>query len=165
VISICRALRRASSRCWALALPKCRCKFSPRAVAAVLHAIAITIGITFAGIIAVAARDDGRYADSPLRDWFNGLSSGIGLCCSFADGVTVEEPDWQTQGGLYLVRVCRKQPQPPETWTSCADKVWLPVPDRALVKEPNRYGPAVVWPELNADHQTRIRCFLPGSGV
>ena len=30
--------------------------------------------------------DDGRYANSPLKEWFNRLASGKGLCCSFADG-------------------------------------------------------------------------------
>ena len=108
-----------------------------------LHVLAIVIGIILTGIIAAAARDDGRYAASPLREWFNSLQSQQGLCCSIADGITVEEPDWQTQGGLYLVRVCRTEPQAPETWTSCADKVWLPVPDNALVKVPNKFGPAL----------------------
>jgi hypothetical protein len=43
----------------------------------------------------VLARDDGRYANSPLKEWFNSLASGKTLCCSFADGYVVEDPDWQ----------------------------------------------------------------------
>jgi len=39
------------------------------------------------------ARDDGRYANSPLKQWFDRLASGKGLCCSFADGVSVEDID------------------------------------------------------------------------
>src|SRR5690348_6127775 len=35
------------------------------------------------------ARDDGRFANSPLKPWFDRLASGKGLCCSFADGATV----------------------------------------------------------------------------
>jgi hypothetical protein len=35
------------------------------------------------------ARDDGRFANSPLKTWFDRLASGKGLCCSFADGATV----------------------------------------------------------------------------
>ena len=27
------------------------------------------------------ARDDGRFADSPLKPWFDHLASGKGLCC------------------------------------------------------------------------------------
>ena len=38
------------------------------------------------GIVALV-RDDGRYANSPLKFWFDRLASGNGLCCSFADAV------------------------------------------------------------------------------
>ena len=31
-------------------------------------------------------RDDGRYADSPLKPWFDSLRSHLGPCCSDADG-------------------------------------------------------------------------------
>ena len=47
------------------------------------------------------ARDDGRFANSPLKPWFDRLASGKGLCCSFADGVSVEDVDWDTQDGQY----------------------------------------------------------------
>ena len=43
------------------------------------------------------ARDDGRFANSPLKGWFDRLASGKGLCCSFADGVSVEDSDGATQ--------------------------------------------------------------------
>ena len=37
-----------------------------------------------------SARDpDGRYANSPLKQWFDQLASGKGMCCSFADGFSV----------------------------------------------------------------------------
>jgi hypothetical protein len=32
------------------------------------------------------ARDDGRYANSPLKPWFDSLKSQKGFCCSEADG-------------------------------------------------------------------------------
>ncbi len=98
----------------------------------------------------VTARDDGRYANSPLKAWFDQLASGKGLCCSFADGVSVEDVDWDTQNGRYRVRI---QGQ------------WLVVPDAAVVTEPNRFGPAVVWPYQDIDGATQIRCFLPGAGA
>ena len=41
--------------------------------------------------IVTLARDDGRYANSPLKSWFDQLASGKGLCCSFADGFKVDE--------------------------------------------------------------------------
>ncbi len=98
----------------------------------------------------VSARDDGRYANSPLKTWFDQLASGKGLCCSFADGVSVQDVDWETQDGKYRVRI---QGQ------------WIVVPEAALVTEPNRFGPAVVWPYQDASGATQIRCFLPGAGA
>lgn len=98
----------------------------------------------------VAARDDGRFANSPLKPWFDQLASGKGLCCSFADGVSVENVDWDTQNGKYRVRLKGQ---------------WFIVPDAALVMEPNKFGPAVVWPYQDANGTTQIRCFLPGAGA
>ena len=98
----------------------------------------------------VAARDDGRYANEPLHAWFDQLASGKGLCCSFADGFSVQDVDWDTQDGRYRVRLQGE---------------WVVVPDTAVVSEPNRFGPAVVWPYLDAMGATQIRCFMPGAGV
>ncbi|HYS87565.1 MAG TPA: hypothetical protein VEN78_21565, partial [Bradyrhizobium sp.] len=38
------------------------------------------------------ARDDGRYAGSPLKPWFDTLKSSKGLCCSDADGFAISDP-------------------------------------------------------------------------
>jgi hypothetical protein len=100
--------------------------------------------------IVTLVRDDGRYANSPLKSWFDQLASGRGLCCSFADGFRVEDVDWDTQDGHYRVRLSGE---------------WIVVPDNAVVTEPNKFGPAVVWPYMSSDGQTQIRCFLPGSGA
>jgi hypothetical protein len=96
------------------------------------------------------ARDDGRLADSPLKPWFDRLASGKGLCCSFADGFSVQDVDWDTQDGHYRVRIYGQ---------------WFVVPDAAVVTEPNRFGPAVVWPYRDRDGTTQIRCFMPGAGT
>jgi hypothetical protein len=101
------------------------------------------------------ARDDGRYTDSKLKSWFDHLASGKGLCCSVADGVTVEDVDWDTgsdhksiaEGGHYRVRL---------------DGQWLDVPDAAVITEPNKAGVAIVWPFKDANGITQIRCFIPG---
>ena len=98
----------------------------------------------------VSARDDGRYANEPLHAWFDQLASGKGLCCSFADGFKVENVDWDVQDGRYRVRLHGE---------------WITVPENALVTEPNKYGPAVVWPYMDANGATQIRCFLPGAGA
>jgi hypothetical protein len=96
------------------------------------------------------ARDDGRFADSPLKPWFDRLASGKGLCCSFADGFRVQDVDWDTQDEHYRVRIYGQ---------------WVVVPDAAVVTEPNRFGPAVVWPYRDIDGTTQIRCFMPGAGT
>jgi hypothetical protein len=101
------------------------------------------------GIVALV-RDDGRYANSPLKSWFDRLASGKGLCCSFADGLRVDDVDWDTEEGHYRVRLYGE---------------WIVVPDNAVVSEPNKFGPAVVWPYMGTDGQTQIRCFLPGAGA
>ena len=98
----------------------------------------------------VSARDDGRYANSPLKAWFDQLASKKGLCCSFADGVSVEDVDWDSRNGSYRVRLHGQ---------------WITVPDSAVVTEPNRFGPAVVWPYQDSDGVTQIRCFMPGAGA
>ena len=101
---------------------------------------------------------DGHYAQAnpELHAWFNKLASGKGLCCSFADGVSVEDVDWdtggdnkatQSEGGHYRVRL---------------NGQWIDVPDAAVVTEPNKFGPAVVWPYQDNDGKTQIRCFMPG---
>lgn len=97
------------------------------------------------------ARDDGRFANSPLKAWFDQLASGKGLCCSFADGVSVQDVDWDTtQDGRYRVRL---------------NGQWIVVPDAAVVTEPNRFGPAVVWPYQDMNGATQICCFIPGAGA
>jgi hypothetical protein len=98
----------------------------------------------------VGARDDGRYANEPLHAWFDQLASGKGLCCSFADGFSIKDVDWDTQEGRFRVRL---------------DGEWILVPDNAVVTEPNRYGPAVVWPYKDTNGATQIRCFMPGAGA
>jgi hypothetical protein len=116
--------------------------------------------ISFAAVVAVLAlpvfgRDlDGRYADSPLHDWFEHLASGRGPCCSFVDGYVVEDADWETKDGHYRVRVPRV--------ANSEDGIWVDVPDDAVITEPNRAGRTMVWP-FYTDQGVSIRCFMPGS--
>jgi hypothetical protein len=114
--------------------------------------VAAMILVTCFSTAAMAHDPDGTQADDPLHKWFDSLASGKGLCCSFADGVSIEGVDWDTGGpdGGYRVRLKGE---------------WIDVSPNAVVKEPNRYGPAVVWPYQDVDGQTQIRCFLPGAGA
>jgi len=98
----------------------------------------------------LVARDDGRFAGSPLKEWFEHLGSRKGLCCDFADGAGVQDVDWDTQEGHYRVRIHGE---------------WFVVPDDAVVTEANRFGPAVVWPYNDRYGNTQIRCFMPGAGT
>ena len=94
------------------------------------------------------AGDDGRYAQSQHREWFNSLTNSLGYsCCSNADGLRLDDPDWEVDGTTYRVKI---------------DGRWLRVPADAIVKASNRVGYAIVW--LVYDGETiHIRCFLPGT--
>ena len=94
------------------------------------------------------ARDlDGRYANSPLKQWFDSLKSGKGPCCSDADGSAVSDVDWESKGGRYRVRI---------------EGEWHDVPEDAVITEPNRVGRTMVWP-IKGHLGLSIRCFMPGS--
>ncbi len=61
------------------------------------------------------AHDDGRYANSPLKDWVRGLKDKNGQgCCDTADGFPAEVE-------------------------------WDDVPDSAVIEKPNRLGYPMVW--------------------
>jgi hypothetical protein len=102
-----------------------------------------------AGVAEVGhARDpDGRYANSPLKEWFDSLRSGKGPCCSDADGSAVSDVDWESSNGHYRVRL---------------EGEWIDVPEEAVITEPNRVGRTMVWPLRGYGGMT-IRCFMPGS--
>lgn len=117
-----------------------------------MRALLATLLLCVIAAAPAAARDGGAYAtrDPALHAWFDRLASKKGLCCSFADGVTVEDPDVDMKDGHYRVRLGGQ---------------WIAVPDDALVTEPNKFGRAVVWPYQDATGTTQIRCFIPGSGA
>jgi len=121
--------------------------------------VAFVLGLALAGRILApykaAARDlDGRYANSPLHGWFEGLRSGKGPCCSDADGTALSDVDWESKDGHYRVRI---------------EDQWWDVPDDAVIKEPNRAGRTMVWPVYISPSggpvQIDIRCFMPGSMI
>ena len=113
----------------------------------------IVFGLTLSTVVVCfistgMSRDiDGRYANSPLKSWFDHLSSGKGACCSIADGETVADPDWESKDGHYRVRL---------------ENNWIDVPNDAVITEPNRAGRTMVWP-IRSNDQISIRCFIPGS--
>jgi hypothetical protein len=107
---------------------------------------------------------DGRYANSPLKPWFEQLRSGKGLCCSYVDGHVVEDADWESRDGHYRVRVPKD--------AGSTEMVWVDVPDDAVITEPNKAGRTMVWPAYDHVYSyteeagfayISIRCFMPGS--
>ena len=83
-------------------------------------AVALLVGLTNSAF----ARDDGRYANDPLKHWFDNLTSSNGNCCSFADGLSISDVDWDTKDGHYRVLLHGE---------------WINVPNSAVVPGPNRY--------------------------
>jgi hypothetical protein len=130
---------------------------------AVLLAIggAILLGVS---IRAAFARDDGRFANSPLKGWFDKLASGKGLCCSFADGLAIEDVDWDVRPAKVVDADGRQQIEGVHYWVRL-DGHWIEVPDAAVVTVPNLFKRPVVWPYVDGGGKTQIRCFMPGSGA
>jgi len=158
----------------------------------VARAVAVLALLLFA--LSVSAKEphafDSQHFSSPeaQREYFNGLTNSNknearperptgGLCCSFADGKRLEDPDWTAgievqgqkcvyaeddelnhrTGSQYCVRI---------------DGAWYQVPDSALVAQKNIIGVAEVWPVyqtrirygIGTGGLLRIRCFMPGAG-
>lgn len=100
------------------------------------------------------ARDiDGKYDNSPNKSWFDQLASDYGLCCSVADGRTVDDPDIDMNGEKCSTPICVR-----------VDGQWMDVSDKALLKVPNRDGRTIVWP-MSGPNGTYIRCLLLGAGT
>jgi len=145
---------------------------------------ALIVILCLASLPAVA-RDDGRHAGDPLKPWFDELRDKTGQeCCADADGTIVKDVDWTAVG----VERCRHTPA-----LSLSEEdvdyegrycvryknVWWLVPDRAVLDQPNRFGPAIIWPfckspshvtsaSVCADEDSTlffIRCFIPGAGA
>ena len=108
--------------------------------------LAVLLSVTATGF-GYARDPDGRYAHSPLKEWFDSLRSGKGPCCSDADGSALSDADWESRSGHYRVRI---------------EGEWVDVPEESVITEPNRVGRTMVWPIRGYGGLT-IRCFMPGS--
>ena len=111
----------------------------------------IALIFLIAGMNRAHSRDDGRYANSPLKPWFDSLKNKQSVpCCDTADGLRLEDVDWESTGKSYRVRI---------------NGQWYDVPDEAVLEQPNKLGPAVVWPTQTASGKVQIRCFIAGAGT
>lgn len=122
-------------------------------------AVILLVAALIIWVVPAKARDDGRFAASALKPWFDSLRSGKGLCCSDADGSALSDADWETRGGKFFVHV------PTRPAASAGEQPameWVEVPEDAVITEPNRVGRTMVWP-IYGYQGLSIRCFLPGS--
>lgn len=128
-----------------------------------LYVFGIALLVWIIAILVSAAgfpRDlDGRYANSAYSAWFNGLQSGKGPCCSFADGRSISDVDWDTK------EIAEPDGEKKLHYRVRVDGNWIVVPENALVTVPNRLGVAVVWPYIDTTGLLQIRCFMPGTGT
>jgi len=96
----------------------------------------------------------GKWAGDPLQSWFESLRNKLGLyCCAKADGHALDDGEWDIKDNNYRVFVQGR---------------WVVVPDDAVLSGPNKFGKAIVWFRnypWRVTPDTRILCFLPGSGV
>ena len=133
-----------------------------------LFGLGLFIGF-IAGLVVYPYKAHAHVHDRPdLNSWFDKLASGKGLCCSFADGKEITDVSWDqhcestrsidgkdSQHCVYRVflsNIFGKNPR------------WVDVPEDAVITEPNKYGPAMVWPYY-MDDEPEVRCFLPGAGA
>lgn len=110
---------------------------------------------------ALARDPDGRYAHASLHDWFEGLRSGKGPCCSDADGTAVPDTDWESVNDSTKPDV-HYRVHLPDHGTPGDPMVWVDVPDNAVLTEPNKDGRTIVWP-FQSYNGVQIRCFILGS--
>jgi hypothetical protein len=113
----------------------------------------LLLGLTNAS--ASMARDYGQYSDidPATKNWVQGLKDKKGTsCCETADGHPAEY-EWDVGARGYKVLI---------------EGQWYPVPQDAVIEQPNRLGYATVWYwwewELDGRKIHHIRCFLPGAG-
>lgn len=108
------------------------------------------LGLFWLGAWVVSARDlDGRYSQSPLREWFDSLrSEGGAWCCYESDGTRLYDPDWEQTSTGFKVRIFGQ---------------WYDVPPSAVIKTRNRAGYPVVWQVSDEKGNISVKCFLPGT--
>lgn len=121
---------------------------TPAPLRDVVKSIVALSMVLLIGGAAFAKDTDGRYAGTPLHEWFEGLRSQKGPCCSDADGTALSDVDWESHdGGHYRVRIMEE---------------WFDVPDEAVLTVPNLAHKTMVWPVYQDGRVHYIRCFIPG---
>lgn len=118
-----------------------------------LIGVVVTVCLVLVGACLAHAHD---HANTNLDQWYGSLKSeGGGPCCDGpeVDAIKLSDPDWRIGPNGYQVKL--DGPASP----------WIDIPDDRVVKEPNRAGPAIVWPGAWVNGVKTVRCFLAGSGA
>ncbi len=90
-----------------------------------IHRVGIFLSLLVLSAVS-QARDYGQYKYVPaeIKTWIESLRDAHGVqCCATADGY--REVEWDMTGNSYRVKV---------------ENSWIVVPDRAVIKGPNRIG-------------------------
>ena len=111
--------------------------------------------------------------EKEIEDFFTSSRSDFGGCCGLADGYKqgFEYKLWLqavlgAPGHYEKIVVLRRAEMRPEGyWVEVFDTyqrkhVWLPVPEKAMVKRPNPTGYYVVWTYYPLNF-CQVRCFAP----
>src|SRR5215468_1093464 len=95
------------------------------------------LALLLAAAVILIRDPTGKWANDPLRPWFEALKNKDGLyCCAEADGHPLDESEWDIKDNTYRVFVQGE---------------WIVVPDDALILGPNKFGKAIVWLQDYAD--------------
>lgn len=136
----------------------------------------VPLAIIVAAALALPA--DAHMKERPdLDQWLMSLGSARSPCCDNKEAETLADPDWrvdrlgeckpserasfdtdETFKPEFCVRLENPQNENKGDWN------WWTVPGSAVVHEPNRAGPALIWLYWNSG-QPYIRCFMPGAGT
>jgi hypothetical protein len=100
------------------------------------------------------------------RDWFKqqlvpGGGSKGSRCCDESDGTFAQE---DIRDGHYWTRYHYRYYSGVGVARE-GDTDWVPVPDRAVIHEPNRHGAPAVWYFFAGGTEPQIRCYAPGAGL
>ena len=121
---------------------------------------------------------------SDLNGWFSALKlpGETSTCCSYIDGTAIASEDYFSLSEATPAEIAKCRPsvnrsneKPGEVNAYCVHLFaqWWFVPERVVLKEPNKYGVAIVfglwgWEVANGEQRRTVdffRCFLPGAGT
>ena len=141
------------------------------AIVGVFVAVVAVAFVVFMVVATLADAHDDQMHRSMYSDWMNNLhNKNNAICCTNNEGSTLKDVDWSVSDGMQCIQTPIEAAQNAPLGKYCVriDGTWWYVPDKAVIEESNKYGPAVVWPIWGSklgEPKTvdGIRCFMPGA--